>query len=183
MRLEMPGDVVISCRSTLCWATRSGIVDDKPQTPSMARRTLNQTAFALLLPYSLKMDRVYVEPEARETLWEGREAWIVSVPFAKGFFVSPVMTSTWEIVIARDDYSLLAAHFLPPVEFQKVQTEGMRYRVLKWEMVEESEIPTRILTDGIDLNGHENGHVRVTKIVPSVYGPSEPTLFMDPNPQ
>jgi hypothetical protein len=60
--------------------------------------------------------------------------------------------------------------------------KGIRYRTLKTEDIEDAQIPTQILSIGINVNGMESGHVRVTKVKPSVYGPSDPTLFSNPQP-
>ena len=37
----------------------------------------------------------------------------LGIPFAKGFFVSPVMETTWILVVAKDDYSILSLEFAP----------------------------------------------------------------------
>ena len=40
--------------------------------------------------------------------------------------------------------------------------------------------PAQVLLDGIDLNGIENGHVRVTKLDASTAGPLDLTIFVNP---
>jgi hypothetical protein len=179
-RMELPGDIDIACGAEGCWATVGGVLDSRPQAPNMARRTLNQAVFPLLLPHSLRMSGVEIGDAVEEVLWEGRPASVVPVGFARDFFASPVMSTTWQLVVAQDDHSLLATQFSPPVEYQKVEIEGIRYRTLQHTTLEDVSLPTRILLDGIDLQGIENGHVKVVKIEVSVYGPSEPTLFMRP---
>jgi hypothetical protein len=179
MRMEIQGGATVACSPEGCWAVRDGKLDDRQQTPYMAKTTLNQSLFPIMLPFTVKMEGVWVK-EAKEIQWEGREAWSLAVPFAKGFFVSPVLTTTWSLVVAKDDYSLLAASFVPPVEYRKVELKGIRYRTLKTEIIEDAQIPTQILSIGINVNGMESGHVRVTKVKPSVYGPSDPTMFRNP---
>ena len=68
MRLEMDGGVVLGRNGGQSWATNKGVVDDRPQTPYMAKGTLNQTLFPLLLPYSLRMEGVWVK-EVGEITW------------------------------------------------------------------------------------------------------------------
>ena len=177
--MELQGGSIVGCSEEGCWALRDGKLDDRQQTPYMAKTTLNQSLFPIMLPFTVKMEGVWVK-EAKEIQWEGREAWSLAVPFAKGFFVSPVLTTTWSLVVAKDDYSLLAASFVPPVEYRKVELKGIRYRTLKTEIIEDAQIPTQILSIGINVNGMESGHVRVTKVKPSVYGPSDPTMFRNP---
>lgn len=179
LRLELPDGVVVGANGPDGWATKNGDLDERPQTSYMARGTLNQTVFPLLLPFSLEMSGVWAK-DVVEIDWEGSEAWALILPFAKGFFASPAMTTTWRVVVAKDDASILAVDFLPPVEYQKVQMEGIRYRFLKSERVNGATIPTQILLDGITLQGVENGHVRVTKIELKARGPWDPTLFLNP---
>ena len=181
VRMELQGGSTVGCSEEGCWAFRDGKLDDRQQTPYMAKTTLNQSLFPIMLPFTVKMEGVWVK-EAKEIQWDGREAWSLAVPFAKGFFVSHVLTTTWSLVVAKDDNSLLAATFVPPVEYRKVERKGIRYRTLKTEDIEDAQIPTQILSIGINVNGMESGHVRVTKIKPSVYGPSDPTLFRSPQP-
>jgi hypothetical protein len=161
------------------WAMVDGKLDDRKQTPRMAKVTLNQAVFSLLLPFSLEMEGVWVE-SVEESSWEGKEAWKLTLPFVKGFFVSPVLTTKWSIYVSKDDHSILAVSFLPPVEYQKVQHVGMRYRYLKHDEVDGARIPSQILAIGTNLSGIETGSFRVTKITPTVHGPSDPSLFKTP---
>ncbi len=178
-RMELAGDVVVACGGGEGWSSKAGVLDDRPQTPGMAKRTLNQTLFPLLLPYTLKMENVWLK-EVAETTWEGREAWELQIPFAKGFFVNPVLATAWRIVVAKDDASILAVDFLPPVEYRDVEPMGVRYRILKYEDVNGAKVPSWILAVGINVEGHESGATRVTKIKPTVYGPWNPRLFINP---
>ncbi len=181
IRMEIEDGATLACSPEGCWAVKDGRLDDRQQTPYMAKTTLNQSLFPIMLPFTVEMEGVWVK-ESKEIQWEGGDAWSLAVPFAKGFFVSPVLTTTWSLVVSKEDYSLLAATFVPPVEYRKVEMKGIRYRILKTEVIEDAQIPTQILSIGINVNGMESGHVRVTKIKPSVYGPSDPTLFRSPQP-
>ncbi|MCU0234624.1 MAG: hypothetical protein MUE90_11425 [Thermoanaerobaculales bacterium] len=178
-RLQLPGEVVVARGGGEGWSTTKGVLDDRPQTPGMAARTLNQTLFPLLLPYSLRMEGVWVK-EVAETTWEGRPAWALLVPFAKGFFMSPVLTTTWRVVVAKDDASVLAVDFLPSVEYQEVQPMGMRYRILKYDEVNGARVPSQILAVGMNLAGQESGATRLTRVTPKIYGPWDPRLFVNP---
>jgi hypothetical protein len=179
LRMELAGEVVIGCNGGDSWATSKGVFDDRPQTPLMARGTLNQSLFTLLLPYSLGFDGVWVK-EVAETTWDGKEAWALMLPFAKGFFVSPILTTTWRVVVDKSDYSILGVDFLPPVDLRDVQPMGIRYRILKYDEIEGAKIPSWVLSVGINLDGQESGATRVTKVSTSVYGPWEPGLFVSP---
>ncbi len=179
LRAELEGNVVIAKTNQDAWAVINGKQDERRQTPYMARGTLRQRLFPLLLPYSLKMEGVWIK-EVGETTWDGRESWVLTIPFAKGFFTSAVLNTTWRMVVAKDDYSILSAEFVPSAEFRNVQKEGIRYRTLKYDTIEGARIPSQVLLIGIDVEGRESGHVRVTKLAPTVRGPFEPTLFIDP---
>lgn len=179
MRQELAGGIVLGRTGDDAWATERGVFDERPQTPYMARGTLNQALFPILLPYSLKMDGVWVK-EVGEIEWEGRPAWTLLIPFAKGFFVSPVLTTTWRVVVDKEDFSILGVDFLPPLELRNVQFMGVRYRILKYEDVEDVRIPSQVLAVGINLEGYESGATRITRIAPTAYGPWEAGLFVNP---
>ena len=178
-RLEMPNELVIAHHGAGGWSTTAGILDDRPQTKVRSKRSLNQTLFPLLLPYSLKMEGVRAD-QVLDTTLEGRKVWAVSLPFTKGFFNSPVLTTTWLMVVAQDDYSLLSLDFVPPPQYQGISAEGIRYRVLTHHDVQGAQIPEQLLLAAISPNGQESGHVRVTKIKSSVHGSWDPTLFLSP---
>jgi hypothetical protein len=178
LRMEYPNGTVVGANATGGWGIENGVQDDRPQTPTMARKTINQTAFPLLMPYSLKMQGVWVK-EVRESTLDGRDVWVLAIPFSKGFFLSPVLTTTWFMVVAQDDYSILAFEFVPPVEFRKVSPVGIRYRILKLQEAEGAKIAEQILSVGISPQGQESGLVRVTKTKASVRH-WEPSLFLSP---
>ncbi len=179
LRLELPGNVVLGQFGDGLWATKDGVLDGRPQTPRMVAGTLNQRLFPLLLPFSLKMEGVSIST-VQETSWEGRDAWLLSLSFSKGFFSSPVLNTTWETVVAKDDASILAVEFVPSPEYRKVQTEGIRYQILKFQKLGGANLGSWFLLNGISVNRQESGHVRVTKVAWSVRGPWEPALFMNP---
>jgi hypothetical protein len=179
LRIEYPGEVVVARAGNAGWSTDKGVLDDRPQTPSVARKTLNQTVFPLLMPYSLNMEGVWVK-EILETTIDGREVWVLAIPFTKGFFTSPLMTTTWFVVVDANDYSILWYEFVPPVEYRKVSPVGIRYRILKTTELDSAKVPAQLLLIGINSSGMESGANRVTKIEASVHGSWDPTLFLSP---
>ncbi|MCW8984932.1 MAG: hypothetical protein OQK55_06290, partial [Thermoanaerobaculales bacterium] len=178
-RLELANELVIAAHGAGGWSTTAGILDDRPQTTVRAERSLNQMLFPLLLPYSLQMEGVRAG-EARDTTLEGRKVWAVTLPFTKGFFNSPVLTTTWLMVVAQDDYSILSLDFVPPAQYRDISAEGIRYRILKQQDVEGAKIAEQLLLVGISPAGQESGHVRVTRIKASVHGAWDPALFLSP---
>lgn len=179
LRMELPGGVVLGRNGGDNWATDKGVFDERPQTPYMVTTTLNQTFFTLMMPYSLKMQGVWID-EVGEITWEGREAWTLLMPFAKGFFVSPVLTTTWRVVVDKSDYSIIAIDFLPSPEFRNVERRGMRYRILSYADVDGARIPSQILAVAINFEGNESGANKVTKIKSTAYGPWQAGLFLNP---
>ena len=177
-RIEYPGEVVVAHHGAGGWSTKGGKMDDRPQTSSMAKKALNQAVFPLLLPYSLKMEGVWAK-EVREATLDGRKVWVLAVPFAKGFFSSPVLTTTWIMVVAQDDYSILTYEFIPPVQYQDVSPMGIRYRILKQQEVGGAKLAEQLLLIGINAAGMESGANRVTKIKASTH-PWDVTLFLSP---
>jgi hypothetical protein len=177
-RIEYPGDVVVAHHGAGGWSTKGGKMDDRPQTSRLAETTLKQTVFPLLLPYSLKMEGVWVK-EVQESTLGGRKVWVLLMPFAKGFFTSPVMTTTWMMVVAQDDYSILAYEFIPPVQYQDVSPMGIRYRILKQQEVGGAKLAEQLLLIGINAAGVESGANRVTKIK-ALTQPWDAALFLSP---
>ena len=178
LRAEYPSGTVVGANAGGGWGVENGVLDDRPQTPTMARKILYQAVFPLLMPYSLKMDGVWVK-EVRETVLDGRDVWVMAIPFTKGFFVSPVLATTWIMVVAQDDYSILSFEFFPPPEYRKVSLMGIRYRILKHQERDGAKIAEQLLSVGINVRGEESGHVRVTKSKASVQR-WEPALFLSP---
>jgi hypothetical protein len=178
-RIDLSDTVVVGSHGGKGWATNGGEPDTRPQTPRMAVGTIHQKIFPLLLPFSLAMEGAHVNEVVAAT-FEDQPVWQLTVVFDRLFFVSPSMNTDWRLTVRRSDHTLLAAEFLPPIEFRKVTTEGVRYRYLQHAAIDEVRLPTQILLDGIDFDRIENGHVRVTKIKPSKRGPFDPELFVDP---
>jgi hypothetical protein len=179
LRMDLPGDIVVARVGADGWSSVAGEIDERPQTPSMAYRALNQNLFKLLLPYSLRMQRVWTK-EVVEVPWEDGTAWALLVPFTKGFFVSPVLETIWRIVVDKETFKILAYDFMPPAEYRHVEKTGVRYGILAYNEIEGAQIPSRVLAIGLTLDGEEIGTYRVTKIDSSVYDAWAPTLFIDP---
>ena len=178
LRMELPGEVVVAANKGGGWSTTANVLDDRPQVPKMARLTINQSVFPLLLPYSLQMEGVWLK-EVRETQLDGRDVWVISIPFSKGFFVSPVMETTWILVVAKDDYSVQSIEFAPAPAFTDVSPVGVRYRILKQKAIDGATVVEQALAVGINSQYRESGANRVTRIVLKVR-PWDPTLFLSP---
>ena len=179
IRLELGDGITLVLNNTTGWAMMRGLIDTRPQTPAMAAGTIRQTVFPLFLPFSLRMDGVQLGTVTKGS-FDGTPAWVVEVEFDANFFAAPSMVTTWAIFISRADNSVLGAHFHPPEEFHAVTDEGIRYRFLKRQNTDGLSLPAHVLLDGIDLNGAENGHVRVTKITTTTAGPLDLGLFINP---
>ncbi len=178
-RINLSDTVVVASHDGKGWATNGGEPDTRPQTPRMAVGTIHQKIFPLLLPFSLALEGAHVNEVVAAT-FEDQPVWQLTVVFDRLFFVSPSMNTDWRLTVRRSDHTLLAAEFLPPIEFRKVTTEGVRYRYLQQAPIDGVRLPTQILLDGIDFDRIENGHVRVTKMKSSIRGPFDPELFVDP---
>jgi hypothetical protein len=178
-RIDLSETVVVASHNGTGWATKDGEPDTRPQTPRMVVGTIHQKLFPLLLPFSLTAAGVHASDVVAAT-FEDQPVWHLTIIFDRQFFVSPSMNTEWLLTVRRSDHALLAAEFLPPTEFRKVTTEGVRYRYLQHGTIEEVRLPTQVVLDGIDFERVENGHVRVTKIKPSIRGPFDPELFVDP---
>lgn len=179
-RLEISGDIALALNNKSSWAMIQGKVDERPQTPRMAAGTIRQTLFPLLLPYSMRMDGVR-HGVVTETTLDGIPVWVVDIQFDPEFFAAPSMVTNWSVFINREDSTVMGASFLPADQFRAVRAEGIRYRYLKRQTVDGLVLPAQVLLEGIDLNGVENGHVRVTKISAKTVEPLDLSLFIHPD--
>ena len=178
MRMEFPGEVVVAANKGGGWSTTANVLDDRPQVSKMARLTINQSIFPLLLPYSLKMEGVWLK-DVREAQMDGRDVLVITLPFSKGFFVNPVMETTWILVVAKDDYSVQSIEFAPAPSFADVSPVGVRYRILKQNEIDGATIVEQTLATGINSQYQESGANRVTRTVLKTR-PWDPTLFLSP---
>ena len=179
-RLVLNQGVALGLSGNSGWALIGGQQDTRPQTPRMAGGTIRQALFPLLMPFSLKMQGVVlgaVTPAA----FDGTPAWRVDVNFDTNFFAAPAMITTWHVFISRENHLVLGAEYLPIEEFLAVVDEGIRYRYLKRQDVDGINLAAQVLLDGIDVNGAENGHVRVTKLAAETIGPLDLSLFISPD--
>ncbi len=178
LRMEMPGEIVVASNKGGGWSTTANVLDDRPQVPKKARMTVNQSIFPLLLPYSLQMEGVWLK-EIRETQLDGRDVWVITLPFSKGFFTNPVLETSWILVVAKDDYSIQSLEFAPAPAYADVSPVGVRYRILKQREIGGATVVEQILAIGINSQYQESGANRVTKIASKVH-PWDPTLFLSP---
>ena len=178
LRMELPGDVVVATNKGGGWSTTADVLDDRPQVSKMARQTINQSIFSLLLPYSLQMEGVWLD-EVHDTQLAGRDVWVITMPFSKGFFVNPVMETTWILVVAKDDYSIQSLEFAPAPAFADVSPVGVKYKILKQNEIDGAKVVEQLLAVGINSQYQESGANRVTRIASKVR-PWDPTLFLSP---
>lgn len=180
IRVELSGGITLVLHDSTAWAMMRGELDTRVQTPRMAAGTIRQTLFPLLLPYSLRMEGIRIGV-VTEGSFDGTPVWVVEIEFDPDFFAAPTMITPWNIYISRADNLVLGADFRPPKEFLAVRDEGIRYRYLKRQNVDGLSLAAQVLLDGTDLNGMENGHVRVTKITSTTVGPLDLKLFVHPD--
>ena len=178
-RLELSPDINVVLHQGQGWATIQGQLDTRHTAAKMAAGTVRQKVFPLLFPFSLELEGVTLSDVAEAT-FDGREAWAVNADFAPAFFTAPSMVTTWRIFFDRENHVVLGAEFFPAETFRGPNAEGVRYRILTWKTLDGIKLPGEMLLEGIDVNGVENGHVRVTKIEYSDGGPFDPTLFLHP---
>ena len=108
---------------------------------------------------------------------------VVDVEFPPGELpdIFMALRSTNPGIDERENNLVLGSEFQPAAEFRAVVDEGIRYRVLKRQNVDGLKLSAQILLDGIDLNGVENNHVRVTKIESTTAGPLDLSIFIHPD--
>jgi hypothetical protein len=181
LRVEFDNGVVLGCDDGVGWAAQDGVLDGRPQSPQMASGSIHQRLFPLLLPFSLRMEGVELGSDVMVGTFEGEQVYQLALTFRQLFFASPIMTTTWHIVVRQSDYTLMTVEFLPPIDLRKVQKEGVRYRTLTTETIEGVQLPRQVLLDGIDFRRTPTGHVRVVKVTTHVRGPFEPALFLHPD--
>jgi hypothetical protein len=180
-RLELSqGGISLVVNGASSWAARRGQLDTRALAPRMAAGNLRQILFPLLMPFSLQMIGIVPGAVSEET-FDGEPVWAIEIDFEKDFFVTPSMDTTWRVFVNRENHQVLGAEFLPPEEYREVRDEGVRYRVLKRDPVDGLMLPSQVLLDGIDFNGVENGHVRVTKIETTTIGPFDLSIFIHPD--
>lgn len=179
MQLHLSDKVILTRNAATAWAMVDGKLDERRTAPYMSKGTIDQQLFPMLLPFSLRMSGVSVVGATADT-FEGTPVWRLDLSFEKGFFASPVMTAPWSVFIRKEDGRLLAAQFLPPEEYRKVQTEGVRYRYSKWGKVAGVSLPTQMLVEGIDFNGSPTAHNALFTMDWSQPESVDRTVFIDP---
>jgi len=180
IRLELGSDIILARNGNDAWANIKGELDERVQTPKRVLGTTNQKLVPILMPFSLKGDRITYS-NIIESSFGGEKTWKMTVNFPANFFTSPSMNSPWRLHFSQANRRLLAAEVFPPIEYAKVLNEGMRYTVLRYKKINGVDLPAEILLDGIGANGIENGHTRIIRLETSIRGPFEPALFMHPD--
>ena len=178
-RYEMGNDVVLARNPDTSWATISGQLDTRPQTPMMSTGSINRRLFSALLPFSLGQPGVTLSPP-RETRFEGTPAWTLDVTLPRGFFANPIMDTTWQLVVAQSDLSFLCLELRPAMEYVNAGAQGLRYRLLKTQRAGAAKVPAEILTEAVDTEGVPSSGHRVTRIAATVHERWDPALFIDP---
>lgn len=181
-RLELGQGTSLVLNNSDAWAILGGQLDTRVQTPRMAAGAIRQTLFPLLLPFSLRMEGVRLGA-VTEGSFDGTPVWEIDIDFTPEFFSAPSMVTTWKVFVSRKDNLVLGAEFLPNVEYIAGIDEGIRYRYLKRQDTGGISLAAQVLLDGIDFNGMENGHVRVTKMTAKTAGPLDLSLFIHPEEQ
>jgi hypothetical protein len=177
-RLQLTPKVVIGFDGSTGWATIGGKEDQRRQTPLVARGTLNQKLFALLLPFSLEFPGVKITG-VHKAAFEKKPALSLEVSFPRNFFYSPIMDTDWEVFVDPATYRVLGAQFLAPERYRKMAAEGMRYQVLTRKTVAGISLPTNVVVIGLGGDGVELGHTRTEKITLATV-PYDPSLFLSP---
>ena len=179
LRLQLNPQVLLVDNGKKSWAVVKGELDTRRQTPLMARMTLHDRLFPLLLPFSLEVEGIRATSVSRTT-WEGDAVWKLTVEFPPNYFTTPILNTPWEIMVRRSDGRVVMAQLFAPEEYAKIGAEGMRYRFLGWATVGPVRLPSDLLIVGIDTNGAESGHVRTVKIRWKALGLPDEPLFMHP---
>ena len=176
---DMNPEVVLGRTHDGAWATIKGEQDTRPQTPAMSSGSINRRLFAALLPFSLAQPGVTLGPPT-EVRFEGTPAWSLDVTLPRSFFANPVMDSTWQLIVAQADLSLICLELRPPAEYVSAGAQGIRYRVLTTQKAAGCRIPAQVLAEAIDLEGVPTGGHRVTRVTATVHDSWDPALFLDP---
>lgn len=177
MRLEMPGDLVIVRDGSIGWATVGGKTDPRPQTPRMAKSTTHLYLVPVLFPFSMTMDEVAITGMRSGRLGD-TPAWVLQVYFGPEFFRVPVMDTFWMVYVSKEDYSVLAAGYVPQSS-EKVSTEAVRYVYQKLQEVGGVRLPSQVLMEGLDPEGKPTGHNAVIKLGIE-QSPWDLSLFLSP---
>jgi hypothetical protein len=181
VRLEIGNGISIVLNGSKGWAMIQGQLDARANAARMAAGTVRQRIFPLLFPFSLQLDGIQLGTPT-ETTFDGKAAWAVDAVFTAEFFASPSLGTEWRLFFDRETAAVLGAEYLVPTDLRAGGSdEGGRYRILARAAINGITLPTRVLLDGIDANGAENGHFKVTKISHTGAGVFDPTLFLHPD--
>ncbi len=178
-RLQLNPSVIIGFDGRYGWATIRGKEDKRPQTPTMAAGTLNNKLFAELLPFSLQEPGVTIISVSR-TKWRKKPVLKLQVEVPRNFFTSPIMNTTWSVLVDPKTYHVIVAQFLPPKKYLAIAAEGMRYEFLKHTVAAGLRLPTYVVIIALQgERGTEGGHTAVDHITVTTQ-PYDPSLFLSP---
>lgn len=163
------------------WAMKDGQPDRRQQTPRMVPGINHKKLVPLFLPFTLQFDGIRLGSTAKESEVAGTPAYLFTIEMQPMFFETPVISRRWQVFVARDDYRILAAGYLPVEEYISVQEEGMQYRVLETTTINGITLPTLVQVEGVDKNGMVTGHSRKVKIKIQVVDEPSPALFLRPD--
>jgi len=179
MHVDIGNDTSLYCNPKKAWAMRNGELDARPQTPRYARGSIYERLLPILAPFFVEWPGVFVEG-VDEGEWERQAVWELRVLFPKNFFFSAVLTTTWTYIVRQSDGRLLAMEVYPQERFRKVLEEGYRYRLSSFTELEGVSLPKRILVEGLDFDGVENGHFKIIALEHRLLDGIDPILFVDP---
>lgn len=178
-RLELPSNVVIVRNGDTGWASISGKLDTRKQTPRMAPGTCRQKLMPLLLPFSLKLDGPgFSQPT--QTNFQGQKMWKIGMIVKRLFFQSPMISNSWDFFFPLDSNKAPIARYLPLAEFIKVQPEGMQIEVIKRTRVGGVLLPSSVTIHGVDATGKVSSHERRVSISYTIVKDPDLGLFVSP---
>jgi hypothetical protein len=182
-RLEFPAaGVIAGDDGSGGWAVTRGKADSRPSTAFMVKRSIVTALFPILLPFSLHWDGVGVADVAAAEL-NGSPVWRLSLLFAKSFFASPQIATTWTLYIDRNTHAVLRAES-PYTDLGKdLVADGMRFSWNNPTTVGAVTLPTEQRVVGLDELGRERPHSRIDHVSYMVLPPAKAqAIFTNPIP-
>lgn len=179
LQVDITPQVKLVTTPAASWAMVKGALDQRPSSGMMARGTVHEKIFPVLLPFSLAMKGITVGA-VEDTTFEGTPVWRVAVTVPRDFFASAVMNTVWHVLIAKKDHRVVAAEFQPPAQYRSVQLEGVRYRYESFAKIKGCSLPSEVLIEGIDANGAPNSHFAKLELTMKPVSDVPRTTFVHP---